>query len=356
MTAPLELRYRRLLAVYPAAHRQAYEEEMVGVLMAGAGPDQRHPALGEAVNLLWSGLVARLGRGRQGMRGAAWRDAAAVAALISVVLLTAVAGRRLFLGVVYFREYGDPMRHFGLDGGLLIDVAARSVAWLAVLVALALAARRTAVALAVVALLVEIAAIVVWLPGQEFRVIRMSWAPALGLLTIGLLLLSRRGRPVTAILGRRGLSLIAAALVLTAGGAAPLQGWRMSAQILGLITVTDAMLLVAGGLLLAGFRPIPAPARRRTLALLAPVGTILYAQRVLEQAIGINSARVVTPGMVLADVLIMVGLPALAFGPAAAAVHARENLRVSVVVREPGEEIGREAGRGRVSGIGPPVM
>jgi hypothetical protein len=34
----LERRYRRLLAVYPPAHRRVHGEEMVGVLLASARP------------------------------------------------------------------------------------------------------------------------------------------------------------------------------------------------------------------------------------------------------------------------------------------------------------------------------
>lgn len=47
-TAELEGRYLRLLAPYPAEHRPAHQEEMLGVLMAGArtgsgGRDSRSP-------------------------------------------------------------------------------------------------------------------------------------------------------------------------------------------------------------------------------------------------------------------------------------------------------------------------
>jgi hypothetical protein len=330
MTAPLELQYRRLLAVYPAAHRRAYEEEMVGVLMAGAEPGQRRPTLGEAADLLWSGFVARLGREAQDLRTAVWRDAAAVAALISVAMLAGVAVRRLVSGVQYLRESGDPMRAFGVDGGLLIDVAARSVAWLALLAAVLLAARRTAVALGVLALLVELAAIVVWLPTQEFRVIRMSWAPVLALLVVGLLLLARQARPAVAIVGRRGGALIAGGLVLAAAGAVLLHWWQPSMRILGLLTVADALLLGAGALLLAGLQRIPARIRRRILVLLAPALAVPLAQQVLQFAIEIDLAPVVTPGMVVVDVLFMIGFPLLAFALAVAALHLRENFTVSL--------------------------
>jgi len=282
MTAPLELRYRRLLAVYPVAHRRAYEEEMVAVLMAAAEPGQRRPDLREAANLLWSGLAARLGLGVRELRSAGWRDAAAMAGLISAVLLAAVACRRLVLGLQYLQRYGDPMRSFGVDGGLLIDVAARSAAWVAVLVAMLLAARRTAVGLAVIALLVEVAAIVVWLPGQESRVIRMSWAPILALLTVALLALSRRGRPATAVVRRRGL------------------------------------------------QRVPVATRRRLLVLVAPVLAVPVAQRWLEQAVAITLAPTVTPGMVGVDVLMMVGIPLLAFALAVAVLHLQENGGVSL--------------------------
>jgi hypothetical protein len=340
MTAPLEMRYRRLLAVYPAEHRRAYEEEMVGVLMAGAEPGQRRPALADAADLLWSGLVARLGRGAQGLRRSAWRDAAAVAGLISVVLLAAVACRRLVVGLTYFLRYDDPMRFLGLDGGLLLDAAARSVAWVAVIGALLLAARRTAIALTVVALLVELAAIAVWLPGQEFRVIQMSWAPALALLTLALLVLSRRRRPATTVLDRRGRALIAVGLALAAAGTVLMQFWTLPMQIFGLFRVTEGLLLIAGAFLLAGLWRIAGPVRRRTLVLLAPVLAVPVAQRLVEQVIGIELARSVTPGMVLTDLLLIITVPLLAFATAAAALHVRENYTVSLRVEGREETIG----------------
>jgi hypothetical protein len=339
VTAPLEIHYRRLLAVYPAEHRRAYEEEMVGVLMAGAEPGQRRPALADAADLLWSGLVARLGRGARGLRGTAWRDAAAVAALLGVVLLAAVACRRLIVGLTYYLRYDDPMRFLGLDGGLLLDAGARSLAWLAVLAAVLLAARRTAVALTVVALLVELAAIVVWLPSQEFRAIRMSWAPALALLTLALLVLSRRGRPATTVLDRRGRALTAAGLALAGVGTVLLRFWISPAQLLGLTTIPEVLLPAAAAFVLAGLWRIPGPVRRRALVLLAPVLAVPVAQRLVAEVISIELARSVTPGMVVTDVLLLLAVPFLAFALAAVALHARETYTVSVRVTS-----NREAG------------
>jgi hypothetical protein len=47
----LERRYRRLLAFYPRAFRRDREQEILSVLMAGAGPEQRWPRLREATDL-----------------------------------------------------------------------------------------------------------------------------------------------------------------------------------------------------------------------------------------------------------------------------------------------------------------
>jgi len=57
--SPLERRYRRWLALYPKSFRAEHEDEMVAVLMQGAGPDQTHPRLSEAVDLARHGLRRR---------------------------------------------------------------------------------------------------------------------------------------------------------------------------------------------------------------------------------------------------------------------------------------------------------
>jgi hypothetical protein len=54
----LERRYRRLLALYPRPFRCEHEEEMLGVLLAGAG-GRRYPGVAEVVDLLGSAAWAR---------------------------------------------------------------------------------------------------------------------------------------------------------------------------------------------------------------------------------------------------------------------------------------------------------
>jgi hypothetical protein len=91
----LERRYRRLLAWYPAAYRDANAEEMLGVALAGAAPGQRWPGRGESLNLVLSGSRKRLARLLGSLRGDAWRDAAAVFAVLGPILIAAMHAESL---------------------------------------------------------------------------------------------------------------------------------------------------------------------------------------------------------------------------------------------------------------------
>jgi hypothetical protein len=100
-TAALERRYRRLLRCYPACHRQAYREEMLGVLIAGSLPGQRWPRAGESAYLLAAALVIRLRRAAAWLTGEPWQEAFAALSVIAPVLMLAtlipVEGPRGFL-------------------------------------------------------------------------------------------------------------------------------------------------------------------------------------------------------------------------------------------------------------------
>lgn len=89
--AGLEDRYRRLLRWYPAAHRAVHQEEMLGVLMAGAGPAQGRPRLAESADLLLGAARIRLRPGRALSDGPGWRDALAVYSIAAPLLLLASA-------------------------------------------------------------------------------------------------------------------------------------------------------------------------------------------------------------------------------------------------------------------------
>jgi hypothetical protein len=105
----LERRYRMLLAWYPGAYRAANEDEMLGVALAGAAPDQRRPGLGEAASLITSGIRTRFGLLLPGLRDSAWRDAAATFAILGPILLAAIHAESLVgqLAAGPFEEAGQ---------------------------------------------------------------------------------------------------------------------------------------------------------------------------------------------------------------------------------------------------------
>jgi hypothetical protein len=87
---PLERRYRRLLAWYPAEHRRVHGEEMIGVLLASAGHDKRRPGFAETLNLITGGLRIRLKPRHYDGLDAGWRDTLAVASVAIPAMLAIV--------------------------------------------------------------------------------------------------------------------------------------------------------------------------------------------------------------------------------------------------------------------------
>jgi hypothetical protein len=86
-TAELEGRYRLLLALYPAEHRRAHEDEMLGVLMTGARAGQGRPGLAEAADLIWGALRIRLRPTPHDAAGLLWRDALAVVSTVLPLII-----------------------------------------------------------------------------------------------------------------------------------------------------------------------------------------------------------------------------------------------------------------------------
>jgi hypothetical protein len=112
----LERRYRRLLAWYPADYRAANEQDMLGVALARYELGRRWPDVGEAVNLIASGVRARLGAG---WRVPAWRDAAAVVSILGPILLATAAGRAIAGGTMPFT---------GIFSQLAVQLSASAIA------------------------------------------------------------------------------------------------------------------------------------------------------------------------------------------------------------------------------------
>lgn len=83
--ARLERRYRRLLAWYPRAHRERHGEEMLSVLLAGAG-EKRWPGIRESVDLLCGAARVHWRHSRTD-DDQAWVDALAIVSVLAPMLL-----------------------------------------------------------------------------------------------------------------------------------------------------------------------------------------------------------------------------------------------------------------------------
>ncbi|MEV8505751.1 hypothetical protein AB0368_13105 [Actinoplanes sp. NPDC051475] len=313
----LELRYRRLLAVYPRDHRRAYEEEMLGVLMEGARPGQQRPSLAEVADLLWSGFLARVSRGLQGARGTGWRDAAGVTGLLAALFLAASAGRRLWPGLWAMWLGDSPYLRFGMFS----DVAARTGAWLLVVAALLAGMRLTGAALAVVAVVVEIGAVASW--SDQWHWVATGWVLVLASLTAMLLTVARRGRKPVAVLGLGG-TLVAVGGIVLAGVVAGL-AWDARSDWLMVLGYPPA-----AAVLLAAVGRVEAGVRRRILVLLAAIATVPVAQGRFAEVAGVQWIFTVTWDLVVVEAVFLVGLPLVAAVTVWGAFLLRDNLRVSV--------------------------
>lgn len=138
MSTNLEQRYRRLLLAYPASHRAAHGEEMLGVLLDAAGPRTR-PGLADTADLLRGGFLVRIRRAD----AAGWGDALAVIGVVTSMLVATLAP--IGLGLLLFSEYAPKAVCLALMGWPLAVAAG--------LVGL----RRTAAALGIAATLALVA-------------------------------------------------------------------------------------------------------------------------------------------------------------------------------------------------------
>ncbi|SDI99505.1 hypothetical protein [Nonomuraea jiangxiensis] len=105
--SPLEARYRRLLAAYPREHRARHEEEMIGVLLAGARSGQTRPHPADAADLLWGALRVHGRRAFGPASAPAWRDGLSLAmALWPFLMLAGALATGLLHGAETMRYVG----------------------------------------------------------------------------------------------------------------------------------------------------------------------------------------------------------------------------------------------------------
>ncbi len=129
--AELEIRFLRLLRWYPAEHRALHQEEMLGVLMAGAEPGRSRPRLAESADLLRGAVLIRL-RPRGALSdGSGWREALAVYSIAAplLVLTSTLTGWLVAqFAYTYTGLGGLTMTPMGFDSARLLLTAA----WVAI--------------------------------------------------------------------------------------------------------------------------------------------------------------------------------------------------------------------------------
>jgi hypothetical protein len=285
----LERWYRWLLAWYPRDHRRMYEDEMLGVLLDGARPDQRYPGRAETVDLVRSALWLRFGRTRGRMGDPHWTEAAAVVGTVLPVLLFVYHLRHLLVPYLWSLRFGDrpaaqPM------------LWVFALGWAAVAVTALLRWRGVAAVLAWTATAVEVVALTGWYPTQPVTVLYALWPLVLAVTAAAALSVPRtagRGLPV---LGRR--RYIVVVLALAAGGLAsgidPLTirlvrypeglelaywggtGGYLPGFVPGMASLPARLVeLAAAGTVLVALARTAAPLRRRLLVLLAPAAVLM---------------------------------------------------------------------------------
>jgi hypothetical protein len=269
-TAGLEGRYLRLLALYPAEHRRAHQEEMLGVLMTGARAGQRRPGLAESADLILGALRIRLRAAPGQQVGALWRDALAVVSTVLPLIILA------YFGVLALSLVG---LHGALAGALAKADAERLAVWTALAACVLLRLRRTA-ALVAAAVLIWAATPATYTPGWMY----LSLNNMLIFVTLGLevaaLLASpgpRRGRQ---ILTWKGYA--AAVAVPAAVASAGLWVWLNHPAAAAAIAISVIALAIVGtamtsalGWRVAALLSVPAfYAAAQFLVLPAIIGTI----------------------------------------------------------------------------------
>jgi hypothetical protein len=326
----LETRYRRLLAWYPWSHRRVYEDEMLAVLVAGARPGQRRPTLGEAANLVASGLQARARAAVTGLAGPAWADAAAVFGLLAAVVLLSQRVVRVL----------EPV---GLGSGAVADAAQylRAAGWGAVVLATLVGLRRPAAALAWTVVLGEAVLLARQYSAYPGSAVNLLWPLALGVIAAAALTVpGPRRRAVSVLRASRllgfgfGVGLVQAVVVVDSHQSATWSRAGTWYVFYGFEDRSEAVLnlwlaAVALGILATGLAVLTTPAavRRRIAVLVAPV-VALAAMVELTPPGWVYSNDYMGHPSYLAPVqwTLLVAVPLAAFGLGALVVQRREQV------------------------------
>jgi hypothetical protein len=350
----LERRYRSLLTWYPAEHRYRYQEEMLGVMLAGARTGQRYPGWGETVDVLVAAVRMRLGRLAPGVRDTRWSDAAATAGVLLSMLLFAYRLRPVV------RVYAWSVRLRGVEHtGPLRALLPPSV-WLPALAALVITAAvmtgRQAVAVTVAwATVLGSAVMLVRHSAFSLYTVSALWLVVVAVIVAVSLSISGTTGRVRSVLGWRRITLFATACVLltlspaadalaatvTPDGPNAYQvslwpgGGGYLRQIFpadgtGTELATFLVYLAVIVMMIIVIARIAVPIRRRLLALLTPALVFFAVISLFFQAYGAfgiydSSVYYLSPGPLVPEQwAVLVGAPAVAFLAAVIAVYRRD--------------------------------
>jgi hypothetical protein len=313
----LERQYRRLLTVYPRRHRRAYEEEMVGVLLADAAPDQRRPTVPEALNLLASAVAVRLRAGLGVLREDAWRRAAYAVHLFGAVFLLAVGVRRIAVTVAASVTHGVMLPMSSAD-------LFRPLAWALVLVATLTGLRRTASGLAVLAAAMEIARQAMWYSSSPPQVLQTAW-----LVTTALVVTAAAGwlvgGPVLPRPRGLGAGALAATLLVVGSVVDVTYGWRSLDEAVAGVRYSSPMYVIAAGLALWVALRLPGAVRRRVAAFGVPVLAMVVMVTYGFSGFMYSSAQFESPILLAPEQWVaLVAVPVLSFVLAVVALHRGE--------------------------------
>lgn len=262
----LELRYRRLLALLPWEHRRRYEDEMLGVLLAGAKEGQRHPRPADTADLLLTAVRLRLRANGRGLGDPQWSDAAAAVGALAALAMVGLGVRRIVGTAMSSYIWNPPLRVS--DGDIF-----RAAIWVLVVVAAALGWRWTAAGLALVGATAELAAFGYGNGGAPI----LAGYPAVVGLFAAAALAAAAIRSAGARLSPRALILGAAAAVVVAFSLLLDPRPEGYAQVLGrYVSLETAWALpVAAVLGVAALWTLPPALRRRAVAFVAvPVSVV----------------------------------------------------------------------------------
>jgi hypothetical protein len=263
----LENRYRSLLRWYPVEHRRVHEEEMLGVLLAAAGPEQTRPSLRDALDLVRGGLWIRIRRTPPALADAGWRDAAALLSVIAPLILLTVT-LRYALVASYQIQAARAMAAYGSNWHHLFQLAPYRFLWGVVAVVALCGARRTTAVAALVAAAADLGGFLSFHINYAGGV---AAAPIiLGLVTAAALAAgpgAARGRE---LLGRGGLAGIIVLLAVSA----PLNSEVLAAEF-GVNWGDRRMVAAIAALLAGGWLARTAAGRRAVVVLAAPLYAIV---------------------------------------------------------------------------------